>query len=295
MKQNKNKIFWYVVAIAFVLVMLMVTRGMKKNKGISEETKETNKATTEQQLSTEEETAQLEKDPLTEGFLVGEPHMLSRQEELDQLVYLKTDLQYYSFKGEKDTGAIAIDEAIANYLKSLEKEVNAFSKKAKSYYEDYISTEGEEGFKPYEYKVSTKLLRNDRSVVSMIVYTYRYEGGSHGDVVSYCLNFDSVTGKQLSLTDLLSPLSSVSKDAWRQEFVERIVDQCQEKKDLKDDYETIVAGQLVEDGRWALTAEGIQFVADTYVLAPYSAGMLVFTIPTEEITWFETAYAFEDK
>ena len=60
-----------------------------------------------------------------------------------------------------------------------------------------------------------------------------------------------------------------------------------------DDYELSIPDLIRREGTFALTAEGLQIVAEPYVLGPYSSGMLVFTIPTEGLEGFNQEYQYE--
>lgn len=123
---------------------------------------------------------------------------------------------------------------------------------------------------------SFSVTRNDSAVFCIMDTTDEYMGGPHGNIVISGNNFDTQTGKKLSLTDVITD---------KNQLAELVV------KDIKENYandaengffdywEATVCSQLDGDFQnWCMTTEGLQIIFNTYELAPHAAGTIFVDI-----------------
>lgn len=123
--------------------------------------------------------------------------------------------------------------------------------------------------------------RADRAVVSLVYMDYEcWYLGAHGYTEVWSAVFDAQTGQQLTLADLSDDEAALRQFAEtyllelsKTEFPEEI---------FFDGYEENIPN-IIKDGRWGFTGDGLRFVANPYELASYSMGHLYFTIPYEDL------------
>lgn len=135
-------------------------------------------------------------------------------------------------------------------------------------------------FSGYSLTRDVSVARIDETVASFRYSDYTYTGGVHGYIAEYGLSYDMTTGEQLSMAHL-------TDDEWAlREVCRRYIQEYIERGDhafsqgLFSGYETYLDTVL---DNWVLTEEGLQFIAQPYVIAAYAVGTLRFTVPYERI------------
>lgn len=70
----------------------------------------------------------------------------------------------------------------------------------------------------FGYNASSTIVRNDSSVISVVIRVYEYSGGAHGSEVIHTFNYDLINQREIELTtliqkdkDLLKKLSTTSR------------------------------------------------------------------------------------
>ena len=127
-------------------------------------------------------------------------------------------------------------------------------------------------------EVST--VRVDEVVASFLYSDYAFTGGVHGYTADYGVTYDMGSGQQLALGDLGSDEWAL-KEACRRYVIDLIENLDTEyRQGIFPDYQQYLDSVLKN---WVLTHEGVQFIAQPYVIAPYAAGTLRFTVPYEAL------------
>ncbi len=127
--------------------------------------------------------------------------------------------------------------------------------------------------------------RNDGRVLSLRVSDEGYTGGAHGYHTQRGLNFDTKTGKKLTIGDI-----AANKEQFTDICVEEMLTQARRlqaegllfEDEMLDPpgLEQILKNKM--DGEeWYFTKGGIRFISNTYEIAPYVAGEITFDIPYE--------------
>ncbi len=161
-----------------------------------------------------------------------------------------------------------------------------YLKAAKEEYAMRVADGYEEYYAPYQLRRDAWVSRGDSRVLSIVLSETTYTGGAHG---YHCLsgkNFDTVTGKLLSLEDLAE-----DPQAFLADCADRLWEVSQDSEHAVyalggyfPDYEEYLPG-LIRDGNWYFDDEGIVVIANPYEVAPYAAGLITFTLPYEWLRW----------
>lgn len=154
------------------------------------------------------------------------------------------------------------------------------------------SYSGKGSFTPYIYSITYAPQRIDFGVLSLLGTDVRYTGGNHASSSGTSVSYDLITGKVLTLGDILK--SSTSADTICQLVLNALTDLSAEITLYKGYEETVAdrfSGKLSENEAWYLSQTGLCFYFSPYEIAPYSAGVVVVEIPYEKLTGImEDAY-----
>ena len=118
--------------------------------------------------------------------------------------------------------------------------------------------------------------RADTLVTSILTYTYTYFGGAHGNMYCFGRNYDTQTGKELKLSDVVTDTGKLV-DAVKEQLDKFYPDIDYEMfSDLEDVFgdETQIA--------WTLDYNGITFHFYPYTLTYFAAGSQTVTLSNEE-------------
>lgn len=135
---------------------------------------------------------------------------------------------------------------------------------------------------PYKSEGSASITRADQDVFSMRYDVSSYTGGAHGNYGVLGYNFDSRTGKELSLEDVIS-----DREALYERLLELLDERYGAGQMLFEGYEETVRDEVFghEVGgypmslTWTLGKDGMTVYFEQYVIAPYAAGLLTVEIP----------------
>lgn len=148
--------------------------------------------------------------------------------------------------------------------------------------ESMSTVSGMEDLGTYSYYYSSfqsyNVMRADSQVISLRSYNNDYAGGVHGDYAYYGTTFDTVTGEELKIQDIVTDMPS-----FRQQAIKDIDKYLQENygdglfEDYQDTVEQIWEG---EDGfNWYLNGSGIMVTFNPYVVGPYAMGAVTVPLP----------------
>lgn len=137
-------------------------------------------------------------------------------------------------------------------------------------------------FEPYYYGRSYELARADGEVVSLISTTDTYLGGAHGSQIVAGENYDAQSGERLRLSDIWTD------EALFRQICEKEIIALAEKMTKKNgeiffsNYQESIP-DLIADGLWYFSENGLVFISQEYMLQPYAAGTITFEIPYEKL------------
>lgn len=134
-------------------------------------------------------------------------------------------------------------------------------------------------------------IRFDGAVASMSWMKYYDLGGAHPSTYNAYYNFDTQTGKQLALSDVVKDMDGFTA------YVKNELAGRAAQGELFDGYEESVDNMFAGDDpdltlEWAVTEKGVSVYFEEYVIAPYAAGEIEVAVPFkghEEM--FDESYA----
>ncbi|MBO6260946.1 MAG: DUF3298 domain-containing protein [Lachnospiraceae bacterium] len=188
-------------------------------------------------------------------------------------------------------------ELVDDYLPELKAAIDEYSKRK----EDYVLGEGfdelekeardaiadmgdfPEGF---SVRYDTTVMRADTVVTCLLTHYADYMGGVHGTYYYYPVNYDSATGEELSIKDvvdegMVDELPDIIAEALLERYGEDV---------FYGDADTpeAIAGNIKAfygkeyDYSFAVGYEGLTFYFQPYELGPYSSGALNVTLKYED-------------
>lgn len=178
---------------------------------------------------------------------------------------------------------------LAAVLEELRRETEDYAqmwlKECGEYALQYAEEMGEELFFAFTSSRECFVQRADSTVLSIRFDCSEYTGGAHSNYGSACYNYDSATGRELLLTDVVTDM-----DALRTAVAEKLREL--EINEPMDHVEETLALFEAEDFVWSFSDSGITVYFDPYVLASFAAGQLTATIDAAEypVLFRETYY-----
>jgi hypothetical protein len=126
-----------------------------------------------------------------------------------------------------------------------------------------------------------KILRQDSSLVALQIGGYMFQGGAHGAMVTYFLNWNTKTNRRINLSDLLvsgyeAKLTSIADTIFR-------------TNELLSDTASLAVNYFFKNNEFALndnflvTPTGLHFLYNQYEIKPYAAGQTSLLIPYTKI------------
>lgn len=172
-----------------------------------------------------------------------------------------------------------LDQVKANFHKEAGKQ----TEEAQDYYQEFLKSGGKkEDFTPYTSELTCKPLRADNGVVSILFYSYAYNGGAHGSLTTFARNYDAKTGKVLTMKDFGEEVSTLVTDN-AVKFINAIQDTDDAFFYDKVKAEDESVQSMLETGSFYLSKDGLVLIDGQYLLQPYAAGIVEFTTSYDDL------------
>ena len=154
--------------------------------------------------------------------------------------------------------------------KSIKESIETFNKEYQSFISDFPETE-----QIWEAQIDGEVIFQSEDIITISLTSYVSTGGAHGVLHIALLNFNPQTGKRISNTDLVNDLEGFKTVA--KPFFDDAID---DKNILfEPDNFTLPANM-------GYSEEGLFMLYNVYEIAPYSSGVIDFTIPFENVNDF---------
>lgn len=150
---------------------------------------------------------------------------------------------------------------------SIKESINGFNKEFENFQHDFPETSH-----PWEAQIDGDIMYQSENIISVALTSYMNTGGAHGNLTITFFNFYAQTGKTISNTDLFN-----DKDAFYKLAKSYFQKQVDYKKILFDPEKFVLPANI------GYSEKGITLLYNTYEIAPYSAGVIEFTIPYDEV------------
>lgn len=181
-----------------------------------------------------------------------------------------------------DAASVLIDDEPVEYFgKALQEKADSFLK----FFYDADAEEISQIGSDYKYKADFKIFpqRMDEKVMSFVMaeHSNTIEDGQNDSRLAVC--FDVEKECQLKLKDLTEDYASLEKFLY--EYVLKLMSENKFSGEFFDGYENSI-GSVVTDGLWYFSDDGITFICNADIIAPYDAGIMEFTVPYEELSGY---------
>ncbi|MBR4078360.1 MAG: DUF4163 domain-containing protein [Oscillospiraceae bacterium] len=138
----------------------------------------------------------------------------------------------------------------------------------------------ESWFNCYRLERKTSVARLDDAVASFRYEDYAFNGGVHGNTFEYGMTYDMVSGEHMTLASLTEDEAGL-KLVCRQHLLDVLgAEDFPGRENLMAGYEQQLDSVMKN---WVLTDEGLQFIAQPYIISSYAMGTLRITVPYEKI------------
>ena len=127
---------------------------------------------------------------------------------------------------------------------------------------------------------SMDVVMNESGLLCISLLSSSYTGGAHGNYGISHVTFDTETGKQLKIADLVTP---GFEKRWADLGAAEIRTNCGQKPDSPLTESGLFEDKLELNENWFLTPGGIGFSYDPYEIASYAQGIVEFTLPWKSI------------
>lgn len=150
---------------------------------------------------------------------------------------------------------------------SVTQQIDAFNTAYQDFKKDFPETP-----QHWDAQINGEVMFQSTEVISIAITSYLNTGGAHGNTVISFLNFDTATGNEISKEALFTDIESF-KTVAKQYFDNAVKDKS----------------VLFEPDNFELPAnigfleEGVIMLYNPYEIAPYSTGIIEFTIPFEKV------------
>ena len=135
----------------------------------------------------------------------------------------------------------------------------------------------------YEAYMKYNITYNENCFLSLYFDKYEFTGGAHGGTVRASDTWELCCGTHLKLSSFFRPGTD-----YRRLLTDEIIRQSEDiqgrQKIYFDDYKSLIIKNFNEDSFY-LSPSGITIYYQQYDIAPYSTGIVEFTIPYSMIGW----------
>lgn len=167
-------------------------------------------------------------------------------------------------------------------------EVNDYKRYAKHLFKQaikgyYDSQKNNYPFLGYEAYMEYSITYNENCFFSVYFDKYEFTGGAHGSTVRASNTWELCRGTRLQLNSFFRPGTD-----YRRLLIDEAIRQAEEIQRRQniyfDDYKSLIIKNFNEDSFY-LSPKGITIYYQQYDIAPYSTGIVEFTIPYSIIGW----------
>ena len=133
----------------------------------------------------------------------------------------------------------------------------------------------------YLYRVTYSPERIDCSILSLFGQTLQYTGNTHPELHLDSMSYDLITGKPLTLKDILIPKFDIDTLL---PLITKSINTQNNGINLFEGYEKTVAENLRESKNWYLSNAGLVFYYAPYEIGPYASGVITGEIAYADLT-----------
>ena len=164
--------------------------------------------------------------------------------------------------------ALKIGDPETINAKTIEESINYFNAEFEAFSNDFPEAH------PWDAQIDGEVMYQSYEVISISLSSYLNTGGAHGNLTITFLNFNAKTGNLIKTEELFNNMNAFEKIA--KTYFE---DTTEGENDILFDPQSFQLPQNI-----GFNDQGIILLYNTYEVAPYSTGIIEFTIPFEEVS-----------
>lgn len=170
--------------------------------------------------------------------------------------------------------------AVGEYFKYA---ANILYAQAVNTYKD--SLENDFPFHNYEAYMRYTITYNDNCFLSLYADIYEFTGGAHGNTIRTSNTWNLCNGENIELSYFFDPYTDYVH-LITQEIIAQAEENLRENPGIYfDNYKDLIIENF-NPNSFYLSPNGITIYYQQYDIAPYSTGIVEFTIPYTKIGWF---------
>ncbi len=229
--------------------------------------------------------------------LSGAPQISFEKEEKDW--YSEDGTQWLIHLSQQDIrvegeGFETAAEAIEGWQE--ERELTGYAEGYLEAAEEQMEFEVQDYTDQYLYSVmrSFETARADRKIISLVELDSEYTGGAHGNYGYTGYTFDALSGRLLSLSDVVSDMAAFQTAA-AEETLRRLQETCGDElfEDYRDTVESAFRNE--EELNWYLNGTGMVVIFNPYSVGPYALGAVRVTLPYQDFAeYFSEACGIQE-
>lgn len=199
--------------------------------------------------------------------------VLKEQSEENNKQKLAIDTTYPQLVGGDAARAAAFNKAVSEFVT---RQTAEFKKQHKADMAEIGASAADADRPGYALDVSYHTPYADKNLISLLVWSYQFTGGAHGNSASTTFNYDLNSGRMLKLADLFQPNSGYLKVI----SAYCVTTLTKELGDVDAEWLRNGAGPKAENFKsWNVTPDGLQITFDAYQVAAYALGPQEVVIP----------------
>ena len=163
--------------------------------------------------------------------------------------------------------ALQIGNADHIEIETIQESITSFNDEFENFKSDFP-----ESLQVWNAQIDGEILFQSPEIISISITSYVNTGGAHGILNISFLNFDSTTGKQIMNKELFTNIETFK------EIAEIHFNEAIKEKDMRFEADKFKLPENI-----SYTEDGLVLLYNTYEIAPYSTGIIEFSIPFDEI------------
>lgn len=176
--------------------------------------------------------------------------------------------------------------------KAWEDTVELYVKVVEDAYHEWKEDDDGEEWESYAIGRAYELKRLDEQMLCVVEDTFVKSGGEKTDYVRVAYNFDTWTGKRLTLEEAASHLDEIRTESLA--YIEELLQEEEYEDVLKDNY-TSYLEDILTDSTWYTDEKGMYVICNEDIIAPARAGIMEFFLPYDEVDVIDEIYLPETK
>ncbi len=190
----------------------------------------------------------------------------------ENLDYLSTNIKYPEFADLPE-----LNKRISNSVLSNWKNFKSYSKSEWNEIAE-LNNRGNGKLSPFEYLVTYEVSGNN-NIISILLNTYIFNGGAHGNTSLITLNYDINTGKYINIQQASDMTFNEISEVCRKQLYKKLIDDDKSgmpPSEIDSIREMINTGAFPQAGNFEIfIVDGIKVYAlfEPYSVAPYAYGV----------------------